>query len=107
MAKKTASKTPASESCCGDDCCAGSGCCGAPAPGCCKVEAVVSLDGRGQMVLPKDVRELFGFQANEKLAVVAWRRNDTPCCLTLMKVDELAEAVRQTYGPVLREIVRG
>jgi antitoxin PrlF len=92
--------------CCDSDCCGpGAGCCNLPAPGCCKVEAVVNVDSRGQMVLPKDVRDRFGIRAEDKLAVVAWTRDDQPCCLSLLKVDELAEAVRQTYGPMLREIV--
>ena len=94
--------------CCGDDCCGSSaGCCGLPGPGSCAVEAVVSLDARGQMVLPKDVRERFGVKAEDKLAVVAWSQGGRPCCLTLLKVDELADAVRKTYGPILKDVVRG
>jgi antitoxin PrlF len=92
--------------CCGADCCgSAAGCCGLPSPGCCQVEAVVSVDARGQMVLPKEVREQFGIRAEDKLAVVSWTRAGEPCCLTLLKAGELADAVRQTYGPVLREIV--
>jgi antitoxin PrlF len=69
------------------------------------VEGVVSVDSRGQMVLPKEVRDQFEIRAEDKLAVVTWAREGKPCCLTLLKVDELADAIRQTYGPVLREIV--
>lgn len=94
--------------CCGPSCCGGdTACCGLPAAGCCEVDAVVNVDGRGQMVLPKEVRESFGLAADTKLAVVTWKRGGTPCCLTLLKVDELADAVRRTYGPALREIVGG
>jgi antitoxin PrlF len=92
--------------CCGPECCGTtSTCCGLPSPGGCRVDAVVSVDHRGQMVLPKEVREQFGIHAEDKLAVVSWSREDKPCCLTLLKVDELADTIRQTYGPVLREIV--
>ena len=93
--------------CCGDDCCgAESSCCGLPAAGCCQVEAVVGVDGRGQMVLPKELREKVGIKADDKLAVVAWKKGDEVCCLTLLKVDSLAEAIRSAYGPMLSEIVR-
>ena len=39
---------------------------------CCKVESVISVDDRGQMVLPKEVREKAGINAGDKLAVVSW-----------------------------------
>jgi antitoxin PrlF len=98
---------PTSVDCCGDDCCgAESSCCGLPAAGCCQVEAVVGVDARGQMVLPKELREKVGIKADDKLAVVAWKKGDEVCCLTLLKVDSLAEAIRSAYGPMLSEIVR-
>ncbi len=108
MPKTVRTKRGAEENdaCCSPDCCgASAGCCGLPSPGCCQVDAVVSVDSRGQMVLPKEVREQFGIRAEDKLAVVSWTRGGKACCLTLLKVDELADAVRQAYGPVLREIV--
>ena len=45
---------------------AGNGGC---APGC-KVEAVLSVDERGQMVLPKDVRQKAGIKTGDKLALI-------------------------------------
>ncbi len=96
----------ATGACCGPDCCGGEGgCCGLPESGCCEVDAVVKVDPRGQMVLPKEVRDAFGLKPDAKLAVVSWKRGGAPCCLTLIKVDELAETLRRTYGPVLREVV--
>ncbi|HUI38151.1 MAG TPA: HgcAB-associated protein [Thermoplasmata archaeon] len=70
------------------------------------MEAIVGVDGRGQMVLPKELREQLGIRANDKLAVVSWKRDDRVCCLTLLKADELADAVRVTYGPLLNDMVR-
>lgn len=67
----------------------------------------MSVDGRGQMVLPKDVREMAGIGADSKLAVVAWKCGEEFCCLGLVKAEDLAEEVRRSYGPLLREIVRG
>jgi antitoxin PrlF len=105
--KKAAKAETAGGACCGEDCCGGSSsCCGMPAVGCCEVEAVVGVDGRGQMVLPKEVREKAGIRADDKLAVVAWKKGDEVCCLTLLRVDSLAEAIRTAYGPMLSELVR-
>lgn len=101
------SQSPTGERCCDPECCgATAACCGLPAPGCCRVEAVVGIDSRGQMVLPKDLREKLGLRPEDKLAVVSWDQGARTCCLTLHRADELAESVRQAYGPMLREIIR-
>lgn len=74
---------------------AGGGCETAP---CCRVEAVVGVDERGQMVLPKDVREKAGLRAGDKLAVVMWQREGEVCCLVLVKADKLDDPVRSLIG---------
>jgi antitoxin PrlF len=71
---------------------------------CCKVESVVSVDERGQMVLPKDLREKANIKAGDKLAVVTWGQNDGITCLTLIKVDDLSSLVKQMLVPVFKEI---
>jgi antitoxin PrlF len=91
MAKKTEAG-----SCCGTDSLAG----------CCKVEAVVGVDERGQMVLPKELREKAGIKAGDKLAVVSMQKDGATCCLTLLKVDELAGMVKDLLGPVMTEIMK-
>lgn len=106
-AKGAAKGTTEASGCCGEGCCSeDSGCCGLPASGCCQIEAVVSVDGRGQMILPKEVRDSFGIAAGEKLAVVVWKREEKACCVTLHKADELADRLRLAYGPLLKEIIR-
>src|SRR6266481_4546794 len=93
--------------CCGTDCCgAESTCCGLPGIDACRVEAVVNVDARGQMVLPKDVRVKAGFAPDQKLAVVSWTRGDDVCCVTLLKAGELENAVRRAYGPLLADLGR-
>ena len=72
--------------------------------GCCGVEAVVTVDARGQIVLPKELRAEAGIGAGDKLAVVSMRSGGRVCCLSLMKVEELAGTVRQILGPVAREL---
>jgi antitoxin PrlF len=71
---------------------------------CCKVESVVSVDERGQMVLPKDLREKANIKAGEKLAVVSWGQSDDVMCLALIKVGDLSGLVKQMLGPVFKEI---
>ncbi len=110
MAKpKTRSTKRAQENdCCGSDCCGGeAGCCSLPMAGCCEVDAVVTVDARGQMVLPKEVREKAGIKAGAKLAVVSWKSGNEVCCVSLVPAGDLADAVRKTYGPLLREITKG
>jgi AbrB family looped-hinge helix DNA binding protein len=63
---------------------------------------MVGVDERGQMVLPKDVREKAGIRAGDKLAVVMWEREGEVCCLVLMKADKLDTTVRDILGPAPR-----
>ncbi len=71
---------------------------------CCNVEAVVSVDERGQMVLPKDIREKAGIKAGDKLAIVTMRQGGEVCCLSMIKVEALADMVKGMLGPVMKEI---
>lgn len=85
------------------------------APGCgmsannasarCKVESIISVDERGQMVLPKELREKAKIQAGDKLAVTSWEKNGEVCCITLIKVEDLVEMVKGQLGPVIKEIL--
>jgi len=38
---------------------------------CCKIEALISVDGRGQMVLPKEIRDRADIHTGDKLALVS------------------------------------
>jgi len=71
---------------------------------CCTVEAVVSVDDRGQMVLPKEIREKAGIQGRDKLAILAMEQNGKVCCISLIKVGDLTEMVKSMLGPVMKEI---
>ncbi len=73
---------------------------------CCKVEALVSVDERGQMVLPKGLRDKANIHAGDKLAVVSWEKDGKVCCISLTKAEELTDMVRATLGPVLKEILQ-
>lgn len=62
--------------------------------GCCKVEAVVAVDERGQMVLPKEIRKKSNIQAGDKLALVTGEQNGKVCCIALIKAEQLEETVK-------------
>ena len=79
--------------------------CVTPDKSCCKVEALVSVDDRGQMVLPKDVRERANIRAGDKLAVTCWERDGKVCCISLTKAEELTKIVKDMLGPVIKEII--
>jgi AbrB family looped-hinge helix DNA binding protein len=69
------------------------------------VEAVIAVDERGQMVLPKGVRENMGIRPGDKLAVVTWKKEDDLCCISLVRVDWLSEMVKGILGPVMADVV--
>ncbi len=71
----------------------------------CKVESLISVDERGQMVLPKELRDKANIRPGDKLAVTTWERGGKICCLTLTKVEDLAEMVKNSLGPVMKEIL--
>ncbi|MFQ6103655.1 MAG: HgcAB-associated protein HgcC [Candidatus Glassbacteria bacterium] len=72
---------------------------------CCRIESLVTVDERGQMVLPKELRDRVGIRPGDKLAVIGWERGKTLCCLTLVKVDEFSDMVKDFLGPIMKDIV--
>ncbi|NVO67756.1 HgcAB-associated protein HgcC [Methanofollis tationis] len=86
----------------GDELCSPDGLpCRCSAESLCTVEAVLSVDERGQMVLPKDVREKAGIRPGDKLALISWERDGEVCCLALMKTGRLSGMVKQVLGPLV------
>ncbi len=68
------------------------------------VEAVVSVDERGQMVLPKELRERAGIKPGDKLALISWEKDGEVCCMSLVKTSAFAEMVKGFLGPMMQEI---
>jgi antitoxin PrlF len=69
---------------------------------CCRVESVISIDERGQMVLPKELRDKANIQAGDKLAIVSWDKGGEICCIYLIKTEYLAERVKDFLGPMMK-----
>jgi AbrB family looped-hinge helix DNA binding protein len=70
-----------------------------------KVEAVATVDSRGQMVLPKEIRDRAGIEPGDKLAVTLMEADGKVCCITLIKIEELSGMIRDMLGPVFKDIV--
>jgi len=70
----------------------------------CNVESIVTVDERGQMVLPKELRKKAKIKTGDKLAITSWQKDGEVCCITLMKVEELVDMVKGKLGPVMKEI---
>lgn len=78
-------------------------CCGGEARSkdSCRMESLITVDERGQMVLPKELRDRGGIRAGDKLALVSWEKDGEVCCFTLIKADLLAERVKEFLGPLM------
>jgi AbrB family looped-hinge helix DNA binding protein len=80
-------------------------CCPTAGIGGCKVESLVSVDERGQLVLPKEIRDRAGIKGGDKLAVVSWEKDGKVCCLTLIRVEEFTGMVKELLGPLMGEVL--
>ena len=81
-------------------------CCETAVKSCCRVEALVSVDERGQMVLPKELREKANIRPGDKLAVTSWVKDGKVCCILLIKAEEFTEMIKGILGPMMQEIVK-
>lgn len=67
-----------------------------------KIEAVVTIDERGQMVLPKELRERAGIGPGDKIALVGFEDKGELCCISFFKVDDLSSMVRTKLEPIMK-----
>jgi len=72
----------------------------------CKVDAVVTMDSKGQIVLPKDVREKAKVKPNDKLAVIGCERDGEICCIIMVKTERLGSTIKGFLGPMLKEVFK-
>lgn len=73
--------------------------------GCCKVESLVSIDERGQMVLPKEIRDKANIRAGDKLAVISWEKDGKTVLISLIKAENLTEMIKDLLGPLIKDIL--
>jgi AbrB family looped-hinge helix DNA binding protein len=70
----------------------------------CRIDAIITMDAKGQIVLPKGLREKANIRPNDKLAVVACEKDGEVCCITLVKAEKLVGAVTKALGPLLKSL---
>ena len=72
----------------------------------CSIDAIITIDVKGQIVLPKDLREKANFKPNDKIAVVACEKEGQVCCIMMIKAERLAGAVSKTLSPLLKAVTK-
>ena len=71
---------------------------------CCRIESVITVDERGQMVLPKEIRDKTRIHAGDKLAVVIWEKDGNVSCISLIKTEDFSKVVKGLLGPMVEEV---
>jgi AbrB family looped-hinge helix DNA binding protein len=71
---------------------------------CCRIDAIISVDAKGQIVLPKELREKAKIKPNDKLAVIGFQKDSEICCIVMLKVDALENTVKNLLGPVFKNV---
>ncbi len=61
---------------------------------CCNLDAVVTLDPKGQIVLPKEIREKNNLKSGDKLAVISPGDGNEACCIILLKAEDCAKQIK-------------
>jgi AbrB family looped-hinge helix DNA binding protein len=69
---------------------------------CCKVDSLVSVDDRGQMVLPKEMRDKAGIRPGDKLALLSLEKGGRLSCIVLVKAENFAELVKEYSAIVMK-----
>jgi len=70
------------------------------------VEAIISCDDRGQLVLPKDIRKRLSIKPGEKLALLNYTTEDNVFCLTLIRANSLEEVIKSYLKPVMKDMIK-
>jgi len=85
----------------------GKSCCSASPAGFggCRVESLITVDDRGQMILPKEIRDKAGIKGGDKLALVSWEKGGKVCCFSLIKVEEFSGMIKGLLGPLMGDLL--
>ncbi|MFA5795387.1 MAG: HgcAB-associated protein [Candidatus Brocadiia bacterium] len=71
----------------------------------CCMESMVTVDERGQMVLPKTLRDKAGIRAGDKLTLIGWQKGGKVCCISMIKSDNFAQVLKNMLGPMMKEMI--
>ncbi len=70
-----------------------------------RVDAVITIDSKGQMVIPKDLREKADLRSNDKVAIVAFEKEGEVCCILMIKAERLCGEINKTLGSMFRDAI--
>ena len=71
-----------------------------------RIEAVLTVDSKGQILLPKELREKTGIKAGDRLVAIAGcDEKGEVCCLILVRAEIIDEGLRNVVAPLLKGIV--
>ena len=73
--------------------------------GCCLISAITTVDSRGQIVLPKELRNRADVKAGDKLAIISYESEGKVCCISLVKADNFTKTVKDMLGPMMKGIL--
>ena len=71
-----------------------------------KAEAVVSVDDKGQIVLPKEVRAKAKINAGDKLVLGSVTKDGETFVLMILKSELLVEHVKDALSPVMKDLMK-
>jgi len=72
---------------------------------CCHVEGIAKVDGKGQIVLPKSLRDSMNIEEGDKLVVVGMRDDGELNSISLFKANRFDNMVKILLKPVMEEIL--
>ena len=84
-----------------EDCCPTSG----EGLSCCHVEGVVTVDSKGQIVLPKSLREDMEIKEKDKLIVVSMKDKGKINSISLFKARTMDNMVKIMLKPIIETIL--
>ncbi len=71
-----------------------------------RIEAVLSVDSKGQILLPKELREKTGLKPGDRLvAITGCDENGDVCCLILVRGEIVDHGLRELVAPMLKGIL--
>lgn len=63
---------------------------------CYSLDAMISIGERGQMVIPKEIREKAGIKTGVKIAIITFGKEEKIWLILLMKTEKLKEIIKKT-----------
>ena len=72
----------------------------------CRIDSVVTMNSKGQIVLPKSLREKSGFKPNGKIALMTFEKGGEICCILMINAEKLGDPVIKALGPMIEDIIK-